>query len=202
MKDPLGAPAFTRIETNIGNYAKPPLPRQPNGTVITDRYDARLMNLVSTKNFSDNNPASFRMFGTFGEGGKFQGNVASMRFFNINPTTNALIDNKSYGNDNIHWSYPQVAADFGNARQAVITVTRSAVAANNYASVHMLGISNGALQQQYIIKSGVTNSAGNRWRDYQGGTIDWEDYFHNIGGGRKGVAKLWGYGETVAGGGQ
>lgn len=167
------APTLVRQATLATRaYTLAPNALQRGSVTRINTGDARLLNVIYRGS---------RLWTTHTVGCSWPGdstNRSCIRWYEINPGTNGLLQQNSYGASGFHYYYPAISAD--NSRNAVVVFNRSG--SNEYAGIRYTGRRStdpvNTLQGSALLRAGqgcyvrLDNVGRNRWGDYNGIAID------------------------------
>ena len=171
LTNPLVTPALSRSTITTSAYGLAPDAAQQGGGTPIDSGDIRILNAV----FRGGSVwAGLTTRHRFGSGS----NVAAIHWFQINPTSGALVQQGIYGANARHYFNPAVMPD--NNGNMVLGFSRCGT--TEFCSIHFTGRKAsdplGQLQSSALLKTGTANYLGldsggrNRWGDYAGITSD------------------------------
>lgn len=166
-------PNLTRKATiNVNSYTAPPDAEQRGSTTRIDSGDARLLNAVWRGG---------GLWTTGSTGCSWSGDTATrscLRTYKINPNTNTLLDQDTFGASGYYYYYPAITADPDN--NAWVVFNRSS--STEYASIRHTARrgSESSWQGSAQLRGGEgcyirldsANPPRNRWGDYNG--ISWD----------------------------
>ncbi|MEW6071335.1 MAG: hypothetical protein AB1726_01910 [Planctomycetota bacterium] len=188
VTDAFGANTLTRVDIPVAAYTVPPSAVQPTGELL-DTIDARLMTAVTTNdNLGANGIELFTSLTT-----EFSG-TAWLRLFKLDPTSNTLEYQTTFGSTGWYYWFGSSAADYSGSNFWVFTRTTNS--AGGEPEVRFVDYDQGVFSSSgsSSIRDGSGSYDGWRWGDYFGGQLDWGDYSANYSTpGRP--AKVWLYGE-------
>jgi len=190
---PFGANTRTAVDIAVADYDLPPSALQPNGAAL-DTIDCRLMTAVQTR---DNGGAGGdALYTGLQEANLWAGdtvNRAACRLYRFNPNNNAVDLDRLFGGPNLYYWFPSIAADYNN--NAYWTFTRGGP--GEFMNARVVDMNNGTFTNSSTqIQAGSGNSAGSRWGDYFGGSLDWDDFFNGAAGTRVWLTGMFGVSGT------
>jgi hypothetical protein len=177
ITDPFGANTRSGTDIAVADYDLPLDCPQPSGALL-DSIDCRLMPAVQGRNADG---SQVNIFTGLNEKTTFSGDTTDrtcLRLFAIQSNNTVLLD-RVFGAVNLYYWFPSPAADYSG--NAIWVFSRSGSGTNPEA--RYVEWSNGTFSNAATTFRTGTGSYGNsgtqRWGDYFGGQLDWDDYYNN-----------------------
>ena len=152
---------------NIGAYSLPPDASQPGSCALMATNDNRIGSSSVWRNGKFY--AAFTEAHDWGGGG---GNVAALRFLQINTSTNATEHNLTYGADGLYYSFPVLATD--SSDNVVVAFARAG--SSEFGGIRFTGRLAGepvnTFQGSAQLKAGTECITSGRWGDYFAAALD------------------------------
>ncbi len=156
-------------QINVNTYDVPPSAKQSGGGDLIDTGDCR------TQDPWYSSGSMYLAHGNISDWGTPASLEASVRFYRINASTNAVTWQSTFGADALYYFFPSIAANDSSEAYMVMAVS----GADRFAEIRHTGRQPAdlAVQGSSILKSGESYynpsaSAVERWGDYSGVGID------------------------------
>jgi hypothetical protein len=177
ITDPFGTNTRTGADIDVSDYSVPLACPQPSGASL-DSIDCRLMPAVQCRNTDG---SVVNIFTSLNDKYLWSGDTANRtvcHFFAIGSNLAVNFD-RVFGSGGLYYWFGSPAADFTNSCFWVF----SRSGPSEFANVRFVDYDQGVFSNSSTLISPGTGSYGTsgtqRWGDYFGAQIDWDDYYHN-----------------------
>jgi hypothetical protein len=170
ITDPLGTPVLTReADLIVGTYSAPPNAEQMGNSTRIHAGDSRTQDIMARDGI---------LYAAFTEGEDWGsgGTESAIRFLKIDAVSEVVLEDITFGSDNLYYFYPNVYAD--ELGDAVLVFNRSGT--SEYVGVHFTAklVSSSIWEASQLLKAGeapyvrLDGFGRNRWGDYSGAALD------------------------------